>query len=64
MASVFAVIGGSKAYNLLKSDMLQGECIEQIAINRHDMNCKCQLSTEGNKKNGIIGDDWQEWIVP
>jgi len=32
------------------------------AINKHDMNCKCQLSMERYKKNGIIGDDWHEWI--
>ena len=33
------------------------------AINKHDMNCKCQLSMERYKKNGIIGDDWHEWVA-
>jgi 5'-methylthioadenosine phosphorylase len=39
--------------------------IETLAdtINRQNMNCKCQLSMERYKKNGIIGDDWHEWVA-
>jgi len=32
------------------------------AINKHNVNCKCQLSMERYKKNGTIGDDWHEWV--
>jgi 5'-methylthioadenosine phosphorylase len=31
-------------------------------INKHNTNCKCQLSMERYRKEGIIGDDWHDWI--
>lgn len=39
--------------------------IETLAgtINKHDLNCKCQLSMERYKKSGIISDDWHEWVA-
>ena len=33
------------------------------AINKHSMNCKCQLSMERYRKEGIIGDDWHDWMT-
>jgi 5'-methylthioadenosine phosphorylase len=32
-------------------------------INKYGMNCKCQLSMERYKKEGIIGSDWHEWMA-
>lgn len=39
--------------------------IETLAgvVNKYNMNCKCQFSMERYKKNGIIGDDWHEWVA-
>jgi 5'-methylthioadenosine phosphorylase len=33
------------------------------AINKHSMNCKCQLSMERYRKEGTIGDDWHDWMT-
>ncbi len=32
-------------------------------IKKYDMKCKCQLSMERYRKEGVIGDDWHEWIA-
>ena len=31
-------------------------------IKKYNMKCKCQLSMERYRKEGVIGDDWHEWI--
>ncbi|MFQ5963633.1 MAG: MTAP family purine nucleoside phosphorylase [Candidatus Scalinduaceae bacterium] len=39
--------------------------MERLASNigKHSINCKCQLSMERYRKEGIIGDDWHEWVT-
>ncbi len=32
-------------------------------IKKYNMKCKCQLSMERYRKEGVIGDDWHEWIA-
>ncbi|KKL94059.1 hypothetical protein LCGC14_1868490, partial [marine sediment metagenome] len=32
-------------------------------INKYNMKCKCQLSMERYRKEGVIGDDWHEWVA-
>lgn len=33
-----------------------------VTINKHNIKCKCQLSMERYRKEGLIGDDWHEWV--